>query len=194
MPLNPTLWRFRFTLAFLAIMLVANAFAGTFSGQLPETALAAWGIGKDAVWSGDVWRFVTATFLSHDRGMLVRQFFFAAAILGYTEWKRGSASTFLLFFSLDLAASCLLLLGVALWPDTAGLSAANDVGMSLGGFGLIGLAASGTRWRFPLLAAVLLMIGIKIGAAFDPLADLGHVIALWMGFLLGLVQVRMSAR
>jgi len=193
LPINLTLWRFRFTLSFLAVMLVANALAGTFFGELPANALADWGIGKDAVWSGEIWRFVTATFLSHDRGMLVRQLFFAAAILGYTEWKRGSVSTLVLFFSLDLAASGLLLLGVALWPNTAGLSAAHDVGMSLGGFGLIGLAVSGMRWRFPLLVVILLMIGLKIAFAFDPLADIGHIIALWLGFLLGLAQLRMSA-
>nr|WP_272213320.1 hypothetical protein [Marinicella sp. W31]MDC2879267.1 hypothetical protein [Marinicella sp. W31] len=194
MPLYATLRRLRFTLAFLAVMLIANALVGTFSGELPARALADWGIGKDAVWSGEIWRFATATFISHDRDMLVRQFFFAAAILGYTEWKWGSASTFHLFFALDFAASGLLLLGIALWPHTAGLSAANDVGMSLGGFGLIGLAVSGMRWRFPLLAALLLMIGLKIALAFDPLADIGHIIALWLGFLLGLAQLRMSAR
>ena len=194
MPINLTLWRFRFTLSFLAVMLVANALAGTFFGELPANALADWGIGKDAVWAGEIWRFVTATFLSHDRGMLVRQLLFAAAILGYTEWKRGSVSTLVLFFSLDLAASGLLLLGVALWPDITGLSAAHDVGMSLGGFGLIGLAVSGMRWRFPLLAVILLTIGLKIAFAFDPLADIGHIVALWLGFLLGLAQLRMSAR
>jgi len=44
------------------------------------------------------------------------------------------------------------------------------------------------------LAVVLLMIGLKIAFAFDPLADIGHIIALWLGFLLGLAQLRRSAR
>lgn len=193
-PLVSRILRLRFTLLFLIAMIVANALAGTLSGELPPEALDAWGVGQLSVWSGDLSRLLTGTFLSQDVDMLVRQLLFAAAILGFTEWTWGSGRSALLFLALDLAATLLLLTAVWMLPALAEVAALNDVGMSMGGFGLVGLAIARWRGRFALFALVLAGIGAKIGFDFEPLTDVGHVLALCLGFLAGLLLHRRTGR
>lgn len=178
--------RLRFTLIFLLAMILANAFAGTLSSELPPDTLATWGVGQQSVWSGDLSRLVTGTFLSHDLDMLIRQFVFAAVVIGYTEWIWGIWRAALLFVALDVCATLLLLTSVWALPSLEDVAALNDVGMSMGGFGLIGLAIAGRRGRFVLFLIALLAIGAKIALDFELLTDTGHLLALALGFLTGL--------
>lgn len=191
--LRSLLRRFRLTLAFLAVMITANALAGTFSGALSDEALETWGVGQRAVWSGELTRLLTGTFLSHDPDMLVRQILFAALAIGYTEWRWGSGRALVLFVALDIGATLTLLTFIATLPGLGTLGGLNDVGMSMGGFGLIGLAIAGWRQRWLLVALVLLGIGTKVALAFEPLTDSGHVFALGLGYGVGLLLHR-SAR
>lgn len=184
------LGRVPFTLGFLAVMLVANALAGTFSGKIDPHALAAWGIGVDAIGSGNLLRFLTALFLSHDLPMLLRQLAFAAGVIGLAEWRWGRWRTAGLFFGLDFVTSVILIAAVALIPGLGGWAATTDVGMSMGGFGLIGVLMSSRRRALVELVAVLALIAVKYALAPDPLADGGHVVALVIGFCLGRIGPR----
>lgn len=182
--------RYRFTLLFLAAMVFANTAAGTLDGELPGEMLEVWGIGQEAVWSGDFVRLLTGTFLSHDVGMFFRQIVFAALTLGYTERVRGSLPAAMAFFALEIGSTLVLLTAVWMLPSLSDVSALNDVGMSMGGFGLVGLAIAGVRYRWFFLFAVLLAISIKVAVDFEPLTDTGHVIALLLGVLVGLLMQR----
>ncbi|WP_425418058.1 hypothetical protein [Oricola indica] len=183
--------RLPFTLAFLAVMLVANALAGTFSGQIDPNALATWGISVDVIRGGDPLRFATAIFLSHDLPMLLRQLLFAAIVIGAAEWLWGSWRTAGLFFGIDLTATVILLATVALIPGLAALKGVTDVGMSMGGFGLIGVLVASTRKDGVVgLIAVLGFVAAKYAIAPDPLADGGHAIAVVIGFGIGLCGPR----
>ena len=185
-----TIIRHKFTILFVALQIVSNAAAGTLTGDLPPELLETWGIGQESVWSGDFARLLTGTFLSHDSDMFLRQIVFAALILGYTERARGSWFTALAFFALDIGSTFVLLTAVWLLPSLSDVSALNDVGMSMGGFGLVGLAIAGARYRWPLCIAVLLAISIKVAVDLEMLTDTGHVIALLLGFLVGLLVQR----
>lgn len=167
-------------------MLLANAAAGTFAGVLPDEMLAVWGIGQASVWSGDLARLLTGTFLSHDVDMLFRQVVFALLALGYTERVRGSWRAAAAFFTLDIGSTVILLTIVRAVPSLSDLAELNDVGMSMGGFGLVGLALTEHRLRWVLCASVLLAIFAKIAVDAEPLTDAGHVIALSLGFLAGI--------
>ena len=65
------------------------------------------------------------------------------------------------------------------------LAAVNDVGMSLGGFGLIGMTIAGWHAKWFMCGAILLAIGAKFCVAPDLLADAGHVLALLVGLASG---------
>ncbi|WP_181954493.1 hypothetical protein [Pararhodobacter zhoushanensis] len=185
-PARAQIRRLPFTLGFLAVMLVANALAGTFAGRIDPEVLAARGIGVAALGDGDLTRFLTATFLSHDLPMLLRQLPFAALVIGAAEWRWGSARTAGLFFGIDLAATLILLAVVALVPALGALEGVTDVGMSLGGFGLIGVWIATRRRAGIMLAAILAAIVVKFSLAPEALADAGHVFALVIGFGIGL--------
>nr|WP_321442541.1 hypothetical protein [uncultured Cohaesibacter sp.] len=180
--------RVPFTLAFLAVMLVANALAGTFSGHIDPDVLAARGIGLNAVQNGDLLRFVTAIFLSHNLPMLLRQLCFAAIVIGAAEWLWGSWRAAGLFFGLDVVATATLLAAAALIPGLDALASVTDVGMSMGGFGLIGVFVAALRMRVFWLVAILGLVAGKYAIAPEPLTDGGHVIALVIGFGFGLCR------
>ncbi|MGR3563057.1 MAG: hypothetical protein ACU0FH_17320 [Heliomarina sp.] len=175
----------RFTLAFLMVMLVANAAAGTFSGQIDPHVLAARGIGVDAMKDGNLMRLLTAIFLSHDLPMLLRQLAFTATVIGATELLWGTRCALGLFFGIDVTATIILLATVALLPDFTGLATTTDVGMSMGGFGLIGVLIAAHRNASIWLVVLLGLIATKFAVALESLAFGGHVIALIIGFGVG---------
>lgn len=181
------LLRVPFTLVFLATMVLANYLAGTLSGALPVNILTRWGIGHGTILNGELYRLVTGTFLSHDLGMFLRQFAFAATVIGYVEWKRGSGKAMALFFSLDIVGTVILLGLFLWWQPPEGLPNMYDVGMSIGGFALIGLSIAAMPKRWLLLIGILSAIALKFSIAPDLLADCGHFLALILGFGLGSV-------
>ena len=179
------LWRLRFTLVFLAIMVLANGLAGTFSGQIDPAVLGARGIGLEAIGDGDLTRFVSAIFLSHDLQMALRQLVFAGVVIGTAEWVWGSGRAAGLFFGLDITATLVLLAVLTLVPALGAQAGVTDVGMSMGGFGLIGALLGASRRGFAGMVAVLALIAGKYALSPETLADLGHVIALVIGFSVG---------
>lgn len=177
--------RLRFTILFLSMMLIANLLAGSLAQDLPDNVLEDWGIGHDSLLSGQIFRLFTGIFLSHEPEMFIRQFIFAATVVGYTEWTRGTARAALLFFGIDFAGTLLLIACVGWGAGVIDLTATNDVGMSIGGFGLIGVAISAWRGKWWLFVAILLAIAVKFTIDPDLLADGGHLLALSLGFVLG---------
>ena len=177
------------TAALLAAMIAARLATGPLAGPLPPPVLARRGISLDTVPDGQVERFLTATFLSRDSTMFVRQLGFAAAISGLHEWRRGGIRTGLTFGCVDVAATGLVLLGV-LWPlnrlpGRAALSGTLDVGMSAGGFGRLGSLIVSTGRPAPLLGVIGLIGAGKMLFAPDPIADPAHLAALAVGAGLG---------
>lgn len=186
--------RLPFTCAFLAVMLVANDLAGTFSGQIDPGVLAARGIGVDALRDGDLSRFVSAIFLSHDLPMLLRQLPFAALVIGRAEWLWGTWRAAGLFFAIDVMATVALLAIIAWSPGLAPLAGTTDVGMSMGGFGVAGVLIVGWRHLVPALIALLGLVAVKYALVPDPLADGGHVIALIAGVCVGFGKAHIPGR
>lgn len=182
--------RIPFTLAFLIAMGTANWLAGTFTGILPPQALTAWGISHTAILNGEAYRLITGTFLSHDIGMFTRQICFAAAAIGSYEWLEGTRRVFTLFFSADVLGSLLVLFGVLpllvghtdLASDAALFT--HDVGMSAGGFGLIGALIAKKQKGWLLLSLALGLIAIKIEIHYEVIADTAHIVCLLLGFAL----------
>ena len=123
--------RLRFTLMFLAAMLIANFASGSIGGDLPHEILEAWGIGHDSLLSGEAFRLLTGIFLSHDADMLLRQLVFAGAVIGHTEWRRGSLRAAVLFFGLDLAGTLILLALIGGAAGLGHLAGANDARATL---------------------------------------------------------------
>jgi len=131
---------------------------------------------------------MTGTFLSHDFGMFVRQFFFAAAVIGAYEWVEGTWRALAVFFSIDILGSllvlfCVLPLLVGL-PYTVGEAEllTHDVGMSAGGFGLLGAIVAIRPRRWMLLLLVTLSIVGKMWVEFEAIADTAHMLCLFLGF------------
>lgn len=185
-----TISRLPFTLLFLLVMLASNFAAGTFDGVLPATSLERWGISHVDVRSGELLRLFTGTFLSHDLGMLFRQVVFAATVIGAYEWVAGSWRAVATFFTIDVVGTLLVLfvflpLFVLVHPafDSAAL-AVHDVGMSAGGFGLLGALIARQTHSGIILAAVCIAIFVKIWISFDLIADTAHLLCLFLGLAL----------
>lgn len=179
-----------FTICFLGLMFIANYLAGTLSGQLPEDALRQWGISHQDILEGNLYRLATGTFLQHDLPMFLRQICFAAAVIGFYEWQQGTARAVAMFFVIDVIGTLIVLflllppLSHQSWGDFQDVKALHDVGMSAGGFGLIGAAIATFKHKASFLLAVLASIAIKIGFHFDPIADTAHITTLLIGFAL----------
>ncbi len=188
--------RVPFTLFFLCVMILANLLAGTLSEVGPESSVSDWGISHLSVREGDLFRLVSGTFLSHDFSMFVRQVAFAAVVIGMYEWTQGTWRALAMHLSIDIVGTLLVLFAilpglVMLHPaiDTQAL-AVFDVGMSAGGFGLIGALVALQKHRWPILLAVCAAIFVKVWISFDPIADSAHFLCLFLGFA---AQMALSA-
>tara|TARA_R110000787_G_scaffold249221_2_gene354820 strand:+ start:511 stop:1074 length:564 start_codon:yes stop_codon:yes gene_type:complete len=169
-------------------MVAANIFTGSLFGNLPTAHLQSWGISLATLLNGDISRLVTATFLSHDSDMFVTQFLFAAAIIGTHEWRRGTWSTLTLFCVTDIAGSLVIFFLIIAPLSGMDLHAADsialkhDVGMSGGGFGLLGGIVAGMRQRWLIAPAVLVAIIVKFRLFPDLIADSLHIVTFILGF------------
>ena len=182
--------RLPFTFVFLLIMLCANYAAGTFAGDLPDLSLRQWGISHQSIVEGEIYRLITGTFLSHNTAMLMRQICFAAAVIGFYEWGQGTLRTVTMLVFIDIVGSLTVLFAVlgpldgVQWAALDGVKSLHDVGMSAGGFGLIGAIVATFRHKTLVLLAVLASIAVKVLFQFDAIADTAHVVTLLMGFAL----------
>lgn len=179
-----------FTMIFLIIMIATNFAAGTLGGDLPDQSLRHWGISHNDIVLGEVYRLITGTFLSHDVAMFMRQVCFAAAVIGYYEWTQGTLRALGMFVLIDIVGSLIVLFAVlaplsgAPWAGLDGITSVHDVGMSAGGFGLIGAIVATSKYRSVLMLAVLASIAVKVMFQFDAIADTAHVVTLLIGFAL----------
>lgn len=182
------LWRLRFTLGFLGVMIAANWAAGGLWRDLPAAALARWGISHDDLARGEVWRLITANFLSKHPRMLVDQIVFSLCIIGWFEWHHGSLRAFAMFFVTNTAGFLLTLFWVVgvlkSYAVGAGLDTMRDIGMSAGGFGLVGAIIADLPRKWLLLGGALVLLGAKFFVLPDPIADIAHPITLVLGFAL----------
>lgn len=183
-----TLVRLPFTLIFLGLMVAANWAAGTLSGRLPFRRLAEWGMSHQRLVRGEAFRLLTGTFLSHDRRMFARQIVFAAGVIGAYEWQFGTAQAVLMFAAINILGTLIVLLGVLPLIAAYVPSAAQrplhtlDVGMSAGGFGLLGALLAGLPAPFVCLGVGLAGVGVKIWLRFEAIADTAHLVCLILGF------------
>lgn len=180
--------RLRFTMAFLVIMVLANWAAGGLWRDLPAASLATWGISHDDLAAGQVYRLITANFLSRHPRMLFDQIAISLCTIGWYEWHSGSLRAFVMFFATNTAAFLLTLLGVV-GPlsggmDLPSLASLRDIGMSAGGFGLLGAIIAPFPRRWALLVLVLVLLAAKFFIRPDPVADIVHPIALVLGVAL----------
>ena len=175
------------TLGFVGAQLAANVAAGTHRGPLPPDLLRRWGVSAGAVIGHlELWRLASATLLTLGPGMLLRQVLFAGLALGVHEHRLGARRTLATFAVAD-AGSILSVLSVlaARGPAGDGLTALHDVGMSGGGFGLLGsLAGAGPHRRTLVVAGALALLG-EAALRFDPLTDGIHLVAFLAGAAMG---------
>ena len=177
-----------FTLAFLGTMIAANVLVGMGFGPLPGEVLERFGLSLSSVMAGEVWRLLTAVFLSHDGGMFLRQLAFAALELGAAEAVMGTRRAAITFIAIDLLGSVLLLImfiaPVSGLPDPAyaAIATRHDVGMSAGGFGLLGALIADWKWQWAGFVALTAALLAKLVFWPDPIADSAHLLTLAMGF------------
>lgn len=192
--------RLPFTLLFILVMLLSNWSAGTLGGALPSAALKAWGLSLEKLLDGEFYRLLTATFLSHSFAMFLRQLVFVAAIVGFYEWSHGTLRTLFVFFTVDVIGTlAVFALVIAPMAKAGGgldseLAALSDVGMSAGGFGLIGALCrlSPRPWLFLTLTAGAIVL--KMAWDIDLIADSAHLICLGLGFVVQALLVRFDMR
>ncbi len=178
--------RVPFTIVFLLVQFVANWAAGTLDGVLPEHALVAWGVSGIGLDRGEIDRLATGTFLSHDLSMFLRQLVFAASVIGFFEHRFGTLRAITTFFVIDVFGTVAVLLlvagplnGLYIGVDTNQL---HDVGMSAGGFGLIGAIAASLRGRWLWLLIGAGALTAKIIWNLDLIADTAHEMTFAIGF------------
>jgi hypothetical protein len=189
------LGRTPFTLVFLGLMVAANWLAGTMSGRLPFHRLTEWGISHQRLLRGEALRLLTGTFLSHDRAMFLRQMIFAGGVIGYYEWRFGTVQAVLMFTCINVMGLMVVVFGVlpmlaVVMPSLIRRPLHSlDVGMSAGGFGLIGAILVGFPYGPALLAAAILAICVKMRLKFEVIADMAHLICLLLGFATQMIMM-----
>jgi len=178
-----------FTPLFIAGMLAANLHLGVPGGELANSDLEKFGVSLASLKDGDWIRLLTGSFLSHDVDMLIRQLLLAAFAIGWFEWRHGPLRTAAMFFFLDVLGTLLLMFGILLVLEFlelegfTGLHSTFDVGMSTGGFGLIGASLYYVRWRGWVLLAGIVALVIKALVSPEPIADMAHLLMLPLGFM-----------
>lgn len=182
------LGRFGFTISFLAVMVAANVATGNIFGTLPTMYLRLWGISLDALSRFEIYRLVSAVFLSHDQGMFIRQFIFGGIVLATHELFLGWRRTAITFFAIDVGGVLIFFAGLQLFISGTfdALIFRNDVGMSAGGFGLFGAilaAALPRKYAVISASAVVALLAAKFLVKPDLIADGVHLVCFPLGFL-----------
>ena len=189
-----------FTPVFLMTMLAVNLYLGVPGGKLSKSDLAELGVSLTSLAQGEWLRLFTGSFISHDADMLVRQLLLAAFAIGWFEWRYGPLRAAAMFFFLDVLGTLLLMFGVVMLIEflevngLSGLPDTYDVGMSAGGFGLIGASLYHLNWRGWAMAAGLSALAVKALLFPEPIADLAHLMMLPTGFLVEALASRFIIR
>ncbi len=187
-----------FTLALAAALLAVAALASGPGWAPRPDIIARWGFALHDLWTLRAWSLVTAVFFTQHPARIAATVAFTAASVGVYEWQAGTRRALALFWTADVAATLLLALGVVLPLLLAGtavgarLAAADDVGMSGGGFACLGAwtARLPQRWRWAAFGAVALFIGVNLFQPGTLEADLLHAIAFPLGVALDRAATR----
>ncbi len=190
MDMHPARLRLKFTPTVLIVMIIANAYFGSLTGVLKIEDLESWGVSLNSLQQGEWFRLITGSYLSQDGAMALRQLAFAGLTLGWYEWRRGARRTAAMFLFFDILGTLFLMFGLV-WalalsgaPGFDQIDFRFDVGMSAGGFGLLGASLySLTRGRLLLVAGLALLLA-KLLIYPDVIADLAHLALLPFGYFI----------
>lgn len=170
-------------------MMAANLYLGVLHGELSKSDLAEFGVSLTSLAQGEWLRLFTGSFISHDADMLARQLLLAAFSIGWFEWRCGPLRAAVMFFLLDFLGTLFLMFGVVMLIELlhvsgfSGLSGTYDVGMSAGGFGLVGASLYYLSWRKWAMTAGVMALVVKAALFPEPIADLAHLMMLPTGFI-----------
>lgn len=181
---------FPFAVALTVLIAAIATATGAWSRRISPHILEEFGYSTQDLWSGRPWTLVTSIFLTSRPAMSWIIMVFAPLSIGLYEWLAGTRRAMIVFFAGDVLATLLLSLLVILPLYLAGLHAGaqwaleRDVGMSAGGFAVVGasIALAPQRWRLLLLGGVCALVAVKMVIAAEPVADLVHVFGLILGF------------
>lgn len=192
--------RLLFMPVFVGIMLISNTRLGVVFEDLRFSDLASYGVSLTRLEQGEWYRLISGSFLSHDTGMLIRQVLLATAAIGWYEWHQGTRRAILMFFTLDISGTLILMFGLINGLDWAALGSMSnladtfDVGMSAGGFGLIGASLYHLHWRGIAMAGLMTLFVAKLIFLPDPIADFAHLLMLPLGVLAESALTRHSVK
>ncbi len=184
--------RIPFTLAFALMIGSAGAVTGSWRGPLNAHVLSRWGFSLHDVWDGTWYSLVTSVFLCNRPVMFWGILIFLFVSVGAYEWRRSTSRAIAMYWLTDLAGALLVTFGVVLPLYMAGttlgaqLAAADDVGMSGGGFGCLGALVHtlSPRWRARWAAFITLYLILRVIFIPQPFADAVHMVAFPGGYWL----------
>ena len=161
---------------------------------MSEELKRAWGFGPLTFWREHWHTLATNTFLVRNTIMLAAMVLFLAASVGVYETRSGTRRALLVFWAANVA-TLLLLAGLVVWPmrlagvpPTWDWAPSGDVGASFGGFGCLGAWVIGLpskRARLWVLGIVAAGNVVKYLIYPELFGDAGHVVALFVGVVLG---------
>lgn len=194
--------RFRFTLAFFGVFLLANLLIGSPWRMVPETWLNRWGFSLDNLTHHRWFTLFTSVWFAHGPNMFLRLVVLVLVTLGSCEYALGTRRTIALYFLLDAAGTVvgtlLAAAGLALLhsPEQSEFLVTGAVGMSAGGFGCLGAAFSQLRprLRWSLFALGMAVQLVRLIFFTELSSDTIHLLTFPAGFLVGLSLTRGRAR
>ena len=195
--------RVPFTIAMVGMLLIAGWLTNTANGeQLGARAITRFGFAPADTTSFDLVRAVMSAFVTNGPTAFWFAIAATAILAGQVEWRYGSARAVIAFWGthlITLALTWILLASLHLTGDSTArlLYLARDVGPSAGVVGCAGYLLSGLGGKAgPLslaLGVVVLsaLLGVNLGTVVAEPAEvsaaLSHLLALPVGFVLGLL-------
>ena len=200
--------RFVFTPLMLLGLLIGAIVTHTLTGDLSAAWLDRLGFAPDDLWALRWGRIVSSALVTGGRPPSGKRCYSSCIAVGGAEWLAGSwmaAATFwgvhVLTLVLQSAVVALPLQRLGL-PGSTDLATARDVGPSAGYFGCLGFVCARQRplWRWISGAVVLLALCVVLvlppAAGQDRTlklsADMAHLIAFPLGFVLGIQPAQRS--
>lgn len=198
--------RVPFTLAMIGMLVLASWLTGTSTGvQLGARAIARLGFAPADTASFDLVRAIMSAFVTNGPTAFWIALPATAILAGITEWRNGSLKAATAFWGahlITLGLSWALLVPLHLSGDPMGrlLFVARDVGPSAGFMGCLGYMLFGLKGKagpLSLAFGVVVLSGVLLMSlktvASEPAevsAALSHLLALPVGFVLGLLMSR----
>ena len=202
--------RFPATTLLLGALLIGAVVTGTTTSGLSAPWLRRVGFSPQDLWELDLVRLLTSTLVTHGPRVLFVALIMTALSVGLVERQAGWRAALAVFWGVHLLTmilSALILRPLQIilhTPALETLMVMRDVGPSAGYFGSLGFGLALTKGRTRTLAAasVLVFLGLDALGIIRPgsarpqefPADLSHLLALSLGWSLGLLLVRRRRR